>query len=403
MSSKYSEISKESSPIVPLEDADFTITLDQSNKTIQQEEPNKIVSKKLKTAFLDWLDKYWFIIGLGVAVLLAYAVPQVGKQGGYIHSEITTKYLAVSVTFLLSGMSLKLKEVLRVLKLWKLHVTVQTINLLVIPVFMFLVVQFLDAAHILAKTNPLAQGLVIVGSLPTTINACVILTKSANANDIAALFNATTGNLLGMIITPLWLLAFLGRSSSSASPLESVVISLICTVLLPIIVGQAIALIFPAVVAKMKQHINFGKVNNVILLIIVFATFCDTFSKPSMITTSDLVLILFITVICHLICLLGTFGFSAIKIKHHWGFNRKDRITILLTATQKTLSVGIPFINILYTGDPTVGLKSLPLLIQHPTQILVASLLMEVIKSWISKEPVPTEDENEQNAIPLQA
>jgi sodium/bile acid cotransporter 7 len=70
-----------------------------------------------------------------------------------------------------------------------------------------------------------------------------ILTRSANGNDAAALFNTTVSNLLGMVITPLLLLIFLGRSGNSVSTLQTVLISLLFTVLVPLLIGQAIALV----------------------------------------------------------------------------------------------------------------------------------------------------------------
>jgi hypothetical protein len=56
--------------------------------------------------------------------------------------------------------------------------------------------------------------------------------------------------------------------------------------------------------------------------------------------------------------------------------------------------------KIMYSGDPTVGIKSIPLLIQHPTQLLVASLLLNAVKSWVSKDPVPSDAAN---MLPLEA
>ena len=65
---------------------------------------------------------------------------------------------------------------------------------------------------------------------------CVILTTSANGNVSMAVLNASIGNLLGILITPL-LLLFLLNVHSSISFLE-VIIKLSVKVVVPLAIGQ---------------------------------------------------------------------------------------------------------------------------------------------------------------------
>ena len=43
----------------------------------------------------DYILTQWLILGLGVAILLAWAFPSVGKNGGAIRAEITVKWVGV--------------------------------------------------------------------------------------------------------------------------------------------------------------------------------------------------------------------------------------------------------------------------------------------------------------------
>ena len=52
----------------------------------------------------------------------------------------------------------------------------------------------------------------------------------------------------------------------------------------------------------------------------------------------------------------------------------------------KTIALGFPLITVLYGSQPDVGLISLPLLIYHPSQILIGGLLVKPFKTWVHAE-----------------
>ena len=47
-------------------------------------------------------------------------------------------------------------------------------------------------------------------------------------------------------------------------------------------------------------------------------------------------------------------------------------------------SVGIPILKIVYGADPQLSVMSIPLLIYHPTQILLGGLLVPSVRGWMS-------------------
>jgi sodium/bile acid cotransporter 7 len=49
-------------------------------------------SNRVKNVILSLLAKYWFLLGLLIAILLAIFFPNVARKGGYIRAEWTIKW-----------------------------------------------------------------------------------------------------------------------------------------------------------------------------------------------------------------------------------------------------------------------------------------------------------------------
>ena len=64
----------------------------------------------------------------------------------------------------------------------------------------------------------------------------------------------------------------------------------------------------------------------------------------------------------------------------------KQRITLTLTATQKTLALGLPLLRVVFAGRPDLGVLCTPLLIQHPLQLFVGSVLSPKLKAVAEAE-----------------
>ncbi len=296
------------------------------------------------------------------------------------------QYVGVSLVFFLSGLSLRTTELLTAAKQWKVHLETQFLSLIVCPVFFYIVVRILITAGVFTQSNPLAQGLIILGCLPTTISSaavrvvsdqigvCVkrnrlkipfgnfqlislhtktnliffkLLTKSAGGNQPAALFNAALGNIIGLCITPLTLLVLLGTSAFGTDTIGGALANLAETVIGPLFIGQVVQYFLPTITTKFLKKVNVSKVNNVIILLIIYSTFCDTFTTDGLqsISSTSLAIVLTVTVLTHAAFLLLTFLVGKLPIPG-FRFSKEDRIAILLCATQKTAGLGVPLISI---------------------------------------------------------
>uniref|UniRef100_G1Q5W4 Solute carrier family 10 member 7 n=1 Tax=Myotis lucifugus TaxID=59463 RepID=G1Q5W4_MYOLU len=167
--------------------------------------------------------------------------------------------------------------------------------------------------------------------------------------------------------------------SSSSVPFTSIFSQLSVTVVVPLIIGQIVRRYIKDWLERTKPP--FGAISSSVLLMIIYTTFCGTFSNPNIdLDKFSLVVILFIIFSIQLGFMLLTFIFST---RDNSGFTPADTVAIIFCSTHKSLTLGIPMLKIVFAGHEHLSLISVPLLIYHPVQILLGSVLVPTIKSWM--------------------
>ena len=328
------------------------------------------------------------MIGIGAVILLAKIAPWIGKKGGVLYPEITVKYIAVSIIFFNGGVSLRTEDLKAALFNVKIHVFIQCFTFCLIPTFMYFLVNVLMHTGMNAW---LLKGILIVGCMPPPVSSAVIITKAIGGNEAAAIFNSALGSFLGIFITPFLLFMIVGVSSNV--PVAKIISTLSITVVLPLIVGQVTRQFIKDWMQKTKPP--FGTIGSCMLLLIIYTTFCDTFSSDmgtlelrEILVTGGLILLIQGT-------LIATIFFVTTKFK--LGYTPGDIVTLLFCATHKSLTLGMPMLKIIYAGDPYLPLISIPLLFYHPTQILLGGFLVQIVKDWL--ETFNTKDHEMGNAV----
>lgn len=280
---------------------------------------------------LERVRKEWFMVGIVVAIGAAKLEPSVGVNGGPLKPEITVSYIAVATIFFNSGLSLKTEELTSALVHLKLHLFIQVFTLAFFPTTMWLFLQLLSVTSI---NEWLLKGLQTVGCMPPPVSSAVILTKAVGGNEAAAIFNSAFGSFLGIVVTPVLLLLFLG--SSSSVPFTSIFSQLFMTVVVPLVIGQIVRRYIKDWLERKKPP--FGVVSSSVLLMIIYTTFCDTFSNPNIdLDKFSLIIILFIIVSIQLSFMLLTFVFST---RNNSGFTPADTVAIIFCSTHKSLTLG---------------------------------------------------------------
>uniref|UniRef100_A0A8C5XA46 Sodium/bile acid cotransporter n=1 Tax=Malurus cyaneus samueli TaxID=2593467 RepID=A0A8C5XA46_9PASS len=308
---------------------------------------------------LERLRKEWFILGIVLVIAVARLEPGVGVKGGPLKPEITITYIAVSAIFFNSGLSLKTEELTSALMHVKLHLFVQIFTLVFFPTAIWVFLQLLSITPI---NEWLLKGLQTVGCMPPPVSSAVILTKAVGGNEVS--FHSVFFKQLG---------------SSSSVPFTSIFSQLFMTVVVPLIIGQIVRRYIKDWLERKKPP--FGAISSCVLLMIIYTTFCDTFANPNIdLDKFSLIIIVFISKFSFFLSeLIKTLLFS----RNNSTFTPADTVAIVFCSTHKSLTLGIPMLKIVFAGYEHLSLISVPLLIYHPAQILLGSLLVPTIKSWM--------------------
>ncbi len=315
--------------------------------------------------------QHWFVLVLGVAVALAALAPQLGGDQGPLRTALWGPAI-VPLLFLISGLVLRTHEVRAASADWRLHLFTQGYSLVVLPVAFFGVASLLGAAHVDAA---LCTGVVVLGALSTTTTSGVTFTRAAGGDEAGALFNATLGSLLGVVVSPLLILAATGRHG--ALPVGQVITGLALQVVLPVIVGQVIQALAPRPLARVRGAL--GLVSQWLLLVLVWQVFCGSVLRGFRPSWASIAGIGGLMLALHLAALVGAFQSSGWR---WWRLSRPRRTAAVICSTQKTVALGLPLVRIVFAGDPDLGALILPLMAYHLLQLLIASAAAPWWRRW---------------------
>ena len=324
----------------------------------------------------------------------AYLFPGSFNNGSVLKPSTFLNQVGVPMIFLLSSFSLSADHFLRAFTSLKLNVFTQAVSFLVFPAVMLVLSKSLLP---LLLPPPLIKGMLILSSLPTTINMCVSLTSLAGGDVPLAITNACVGNFLGLFLTPLWLGVFFrtGSQPSSAEAFNvwSAVMSLSNKILLPMVGGQVLrATPLNGLLLKDKRFPPISKrIQECILLSIVLNAFCNTFTPGSTsvpISYKSFATLLFLIPVLH----VSAFVF-VVKCLTFWGerrggspFAASSIVASALCGSHKTLAFGLPLVKTIFGADPNISLYSVPILIVHPTQLFLGSLFAKQLLPYVEVE-----------------
>lgn len=319
------------------------------------------VLKHLKRVVTDW-----FLCGMVLATVLAYFFPGFGASGGGMHAEYVVN-IGVFVVFFLHGVNLSSEQIRHGLKNWRLHIMVQAFTFVVFPVI-WLVCDKAFGAYIPAL---LMLGFLYLCALPSTISSSVALTGSAGGNVPAAILNASMSSVFGIFMTP-WLVSLVIGTGSGGIDLRSTLLNLSLMLLLPLILGQLVRPLVGKFFAKHKKYTNL--IDKIVILLLVYAAFCNSMVSGMWQTQGNSVIAMAFVgsaILLAVILLLTTGTARVLK------FNHADKVAAVFCATKKSLAAGAPMAALIFGNNPGLGLILLPIMIYHPLQLVVCSVMAE--------------------------
>lgn len=307
----------------------------------------------------------WFLIGMGVAVVLAWLFPGPGAEGGSLHPELLTKG-GVALIFFLHGIALSFENLKAGTMRWPVHLVVQSCTFILFPL-LGLVGLWLCGRWL---SPDLGLGFFYLCALPSTVSSSVAMTAAARGNVAAAVFNATLSSLLGVFLTPLWIGMMLKNSGGEGLALGKVILDLVLWLVLPLAVGQLARPWFGAWFAKRKRFTNIADRGTILLL--VYTSFCDSVKwgvwsghgTQAVVTTFIGSVVIFFVVLYVVGAICDALGFSM-----------ADRTATVFCGSKKTLASGVPMAHLIFGNHPGLSLILLPIMIYHPLQLIICGWL----------------------------
>jgi sodium/bile acid cotransporter 7 len=308
----------------------------------------------------------WFLLGMVAVTVLAWAFPEPGAAGGWMHPELLTK-AGVALLFFLHGVMLAFAALRAGALNWRLHLFVQACTFGVFPLLGF-------AFNALFKDYIATEqqlGFFYLCALPSTVSSSIAMTAAARGNVAGAVFNATLSSLIGVVATPLWV-ATVMKTTGQTQPLGPVILDLLCWLVLPLALGQLCRPLLGEWLGRHKAGVHFT--DRATILLLVYTSMCDSFQKGvwSLLGPGPLVLV---GVMCALL-------FALVMALTAWvadalGFSREDKVAAIFCGSKKTLASGVPMAKLIFGAHPAIGLILLPIMIYHPLQLVVCGVLAQ--------------------------
>ncbi|MEV4332138.1 bile acid:sodium symporter family protein [Streptomyces sp. NPDC049597] len=307
----------------------------------------------------SWLPIDPYILALLGTVALAALLPASGTAADVAGGASTG---AVALLFFLYGARLSTRETLDGLRHWRLHVTVLAATFVVFPL-LGLAARGLEP---LVLTPELANGLLFLCLVPSTIQSSIAFTSMARGNVPAAICAGSFSSLAGIVLTPLLAALLLGGSAGgfSADSLLRIVLHL----LVPFLAGQLLSRWVGGFLTRHRRLL--GHVDRGSILLVVYTAFSEGMVAGvwHQVTPARLGGLLVIEAL--LLALMLTLTWFGAK---RLGFGRADRIAIQFAGSKKSLAAGLPMAAVLFGAQASLAV--LPLMLFHQMQLMVCAVI----------------------------
>lgn len=309
-----------------------------------------------------------FFFCLIAVVILASQFPGWGVQNSFIPFSQISNY-GVSIIFFFYGLKLSPQKMKEGVLNWRLHLLIQSTTFIIFPIFILIL-------HFFFETNAdhlLWLGVFYVAALPSTVSSSVVMVSIAGGNIPAAIFNASISSIIGVFITPIWIALLMGNEYAQMDTTQ-VIIKLCFQVIVPVAGGLLLHKWLGFLTDRYKKELKLF--DQIIILIIVFTSFCESFagnmfdshsiSEIVLLAIGMLSLFLIIFVVMYLLSLV-------LKL------NREDRITVLFCGSKKSLVQGAVMGGALFPDPVLLGIILLPLMLYHALQLISSSIIAEAM------------------------
>ncbi len=310
-----------------------------------------------------------FLLLLITMVIAGRAIPFRDEYNQYFNLSAFIDW-GIAAIFLLYGLKLNIKEIVKDISNWKLHLLVQVGTFVIFPLLVIPFYGFVkDSAYFITWLS-----IFFLASPPSTVSSSVVMVSIAKGNVTSAIFNASISGIIGIVMTPLLMSFFIQPDQGNVNNAE-IIQQLLLKVLLPIILGLLLNPVFKNLVARYSKVI--AEFDKLIILLIVYESFSEAFVQNVFASVPPTVFFIIA------VSVIGLF-FSVYEIlkmiskKLH--FKREDVITTTFCGSKKSLVHGSLFVMVLGIPEDQKVLFLLPVMIYHSFQLFYVSWLANRIE-----------------------
>lgn len=317
-----------------------------------------------------------FTVLLLAAIIVAAIAPVAGSAAALLE---TAGQLAVAGLFFLHGAALSRDAVRDGATHWRLHLLILALTFGVFPLLV------LPISGLAPTVIPvaLATGFLYLGALPSAVTSSIAFTAMARGNVPAAICSAAASNVLGMMATPFVFMLLAQTSGAQGLAIGHALQEIVLQLLLPFAIGQ---LLRPWLGGWLDRHARWSaRYDQGVILLIVYTAFSQ-FVASGYWQQLPLSAVVIALALCAL--LLAAMIGIAIVVARSAGLNRADESAAVFCGSKKSLASGLPMANVLFAGQPGLGMIILPIMIYNQIQIIVGAVIARRYAQRAATQPV---------------
>jgi len=311
---------------------------------------------------------YWFLLGLGTILALGIVWPHELTPA----AESLPQPALVALVMFLMALPLDVSHIWDAFRKPTAVLLAVVLNAVALPLLAW--------AVSFALPGDLSVGLMIAGSVPTTMASAAVWTRRAGGNDAIATLGTLITSLSCFVVSPLWL--WLTTGQDVQLNLEKMILDLLLIVVLPTLIGQLLRL-WPACAqwaTRNKIPLSTAAQCGILAMVFIGAVKVgvqidqNSAQLGLLAWTGMLTAVVFV----HLAILWA--GHAVGKL---CGLSWGDRLAVGFSGSQKTLATGL---TIALEYFPTLPLAMLPMVAFHICQLLVDALLAEQFRKHVPRD-----------------
>jgi len=319
----------------------------------------------MSRGLLHVLKKRWFLLALGAAAYLGFALRSLAPQ--------VPKDAPVAVfmfTMFCIGLTATPAALLRALTNWRAAIVSLGFGYIVAPV-----VVFLSGLVLLDSKSDLFHGWILVGCTATTISSAIVYSRSVGANSTLALVLSNISSVASPMLTPLAVGVLLSRHIDV--PVAPMMKTLLFSVVAPVLLAQGVLAVVDRHVAPLKAYT--GIASQLGIVTIVFMSMARTFDRAPAVFYGELpraVSVLVVgSVLLYVVLSQGSYWVAG-----RIGLGAVDAVAVAYTSGQKTMAVTVVLADRFFSP-----VAAIPILVYHLTQFVCGELDASAYKRRISQ------------------